>query len=85
MLDRLLLRFIERRLARFRRPGDAADRFADRLIRLLSAEVERRDEWHRGWNRVEIVARAVEARHQTRAAIVAKFKSSESGSGLRLQ
>ena len=50
VIDSVVLWYFRRRLARCRRPGDAVDRFADRVVALLSQEIERRNRLHIGWD-----------------------------------
>jgi hypothetical protein len=81
ILDSIVLAYIRRRLARFRKRGDIADRFADRLTRVLWAEMQRRDKLLAGWDADEHAA----AERERRAAAVENFQSFEPGDGLRLQ
>jgi hypothetical protein len=76
ILDRIALAYIRRRLAGCKSRADSADRFADCVMELLSAEVERRNRTLAGWDAARAEKAAVEA-----------FKSfePEMKHGLRLQ
>ena len=51
MIDHVLLWLVRRRLARYRRRGDSADKLGDQLIQVLSAEIARRAETDRAGRR----------------------------------
>jgi seryl-tRNA(Sec) selenium transferase len=44
IVDRIALAYIRRALARYRRPGDAADRLGDSLVATMQAEIRRRND-----------------------------------------
>jgi hypothetical protein len=74
LIDRVLLSAVRLRLARFRRLGDGADRFADSLVGALSAEMGRRNRLLSGWDA------ALTERDGMR-----KFEGFEPGTQARLQ
>lgn len=78
ILDRVLLWLVRLRLARFRNAGDAADRFGDALIGLLSGEIERRKRLYADWT-------AGAADRARRRLAVEQFKGFASDERARLQ
>jgi hypothetical protein len=86
MLDSVLLALVSRRLARFTRRSDFADRFADGLMAALSAEMERRNRLLAGWDAERTEAERTAAECARRAAAEKQFQSFEPGENrLRLQ
>ncbi len=90
--DRFLLWMVKRRLARWRRPKDRADRFADAVIGALKVEFARRDREYAGWEAEIRQTEAAEADRALRAAVLARFerlaapiKGFEPGEQARLQ
>lgn len=70
IFDRLLIRVCKWRLARFRYPGDTADRLGDNLLAIgevLRVELERRNKQCGQWARA---ARAVQAARASRRQLV---------------
>ena len=84
-LDQIALLYVRWRLARFRRRGDRADRFGDRLIALLSAEIERRNGRYERWDAEDRRAAEDAAERERRQTAIERFQNSGSGDGLRLQ
>lgn len=80
--DWIAVFYIRRRLARFRKRGDIADKLGDRLVALLSAEIDRRNALMDGWN---AEARREEAERTRRQAAIERLESFEPGDRLRLQ
>jgi hypothetical protein len=64
LVDRCLLWLLQARLSLFRETGDGADRFADRLVEVIQAEVERRNAAYADWNERAIRLREREAIHK---------------------
>jgi hypothetical protein len=86
ILDYILLSAVRWRLARYRRLGDAADRFGDCLVAALSAEIERRNKLLAGWDAERTEAERTAAECAGRAAAEKQFQSFEPGENrLRLQ
>ncbi len=85
--DCIILFAIRRRLARYRRPRDGGDSFAEGVIAVLSKEIERRNRLLDGWD-IEFRQReAAAAERRLRAKAVEQFQQigSEPDEGLRLQ
>jgi hypothetical protein len=84
ILDCIALAYIRRRLARYRRPGDAADLLGDALVSLMGAEIQRRNRVLGDWEAEVRAAKAAEAAARQAREAVERFQSVESDSRLRM-
>jgi hypothetical protein len=82
IFDWVAVSYIRRRLAAFRKRGDFADKFGDRLVALLAAEIERRNRLIDGWDAENRREASEQARRQ---AVIEQFESFKPSDGLRLQ
>lgn len=81
VLDHIVVAYVRWRLASFGKHGDAGDRLGDALVKLLSREIERRNQELVGWDGELKAEQARAAEGFQRAIITEIFEKLNSSAG----